>query len=146
MRQSTVVPKEPVAYEAEELGNMSSVVMPKTELLAILRKNREEHRTIYEEAKFGFEAAFLKELKSMAKQAKKGNFRMQVNLEQPINFLDDYDKAILMLEHTQRDPILLQVREFESYVQDKWNWHNAFSTSNAAYSRTAQSLGGKYVL
>lgn len=142
MRSSLV--EQPYEQEVANLGNMGSVVMAKTELLKILRKNREEHQTIYQEAKEGFKAAYVKELKRLAKEAKKGNFVMHVQLVRPVSFMDDYDKAIMMLEHTQRETILLQVHEFQSYVQDKWQWAQAFSSSNAGYSNTAQSLGAKY--
>jgi hypothetical protein len=120
---------------------MNYVKVNRNELLDVVRKNREQHRKIFEEAIEGYRSAAIKELDAMLNEAKAGKrIRRTVSLVEPVDQTREYNKVIRMLEMSTEDVIELQEHEFSQYVLDDWGWKGQFLASNSAYSSTAMGL------
>ncbi len=48
----------------------------------------------------------------------------------PTEYLEDYDRAISMLEFSVADKVNLSVKEFDAYVRNNWSWKTQFATTN----------------
>lgn len=51
----------------------------------------------------------------------------------PTNHLNDFDKAILMLEYSVAEKVNLTPDEFDSYVRNNWKWKEQFVASNRGF-------------
>lgn len=113
---------------------MRSIKVKKTELLAKLEENAKNHMNTFEKASEGYRKAMISTLEKMLDMAKKGKrVEHYINLVQPMNQFEDYERSIGMLKmHTEED-IEITSQEYAQFVQDKWNWSQQFTTSNSAY-------------
>jgi hypothetical protein len=155
----------------QEHGSLSSIVAKREVLLNKLKENRDKHNAIYDAAVSGYYLKIADELdfkKSVAeklileydkkkklaleKQQFSSVFKVSFNPTQfsaakPESHVQDYDKAILMLELSIYDSFNLTGQEFERYVMNNWEWKNSF-ISNATpyvtgfYQGTGVSFGG----
>lgn len=117
---------------------MNAIKVKKSELLDVLKKNREQHRKIFLEAQEGYKHAAIKELDSMLDDARAGKrIRRSMTLVEPQDQTSDYDRAIRMLEMSQDEVIELEEHDFMQYVLDDWGWKHQFLHSNSVYSATA---------
>lgn len=48
----------------------------------------------------------------------------------PVNYLEDYDRAISMLEFSVADKVTLTVNDFDAYARNNWKWKETFSKGN----------------
>lgn len=117
---------------------MENVTVNKETLLEELRRNREEHQQIFEEACEGYKTECINQLEEHLENVRSGKvFRVVVSLPTPEEHTKDYDRAIKMLEMSVQDEIVIDEYSFQCYVMDDWQWKRAFLTSNAGYSATA---------
>lgn len=117
---------------------MNEIKVKKSELLDVLKTNREAHRKIFLEAADGYRTAAIAELDAMLAEAKAGKkIRRSVALVEPQDQTSDYDRVIRMLEMSQDDIIELEEHDFMQYVLDDWQWKRQFLHSNSVYSATA---------
>lgn len=119
---------------------MQTIMVHKEKLLEVLRKNREGHRKIFEEALDGYRKEVVKRLDEQLARAKAGKrVYLAFQIVEPQNQTKDYDRAIGMLEMSIDDEISLSESDFRNYVMDDWNWKHQFLSSNAMYSGSAAS-------
>lgn len=114
---------------------MRKVTVNKEELLAEVKENREEHREEYKEAceNYRIEAARL--FREKADAADAGEIPdPSIDLDRPVEFLDEYDQAIRMLEMEQHDQIELTEDEFQKLVLDEWQWSSRFERHTSSYT------------
>lgn len=117
---------------------MKDVKVEKTEVLSILKQNREKHRGIFLEALDGYKARVTQILEEKLAAAKAGKyFKLYIMLAEPIDQTKDYDRAIKMLEMSVDTELTLSEADFRAYIFDDWSWKSQFLASNAAYSMTA---------
>lgn len=110
----------------------------KDELLTIIRKNRNEHREIFEEALDGYKKKMITYLESMIVELRKGNrISHHISLIQPIDQTKEYDRAIKMFEMSVDDIVELDEESFANFVLDDWSWKDNFINSNSVYSAKA---------
>jgi hypothetical protein len=120
---------------------METGKVKKAELLKILKKNRAEHREIFEEASEAFRKEVIKVLDQRLVDAKAGKrIRLRIDLTQPMDQTEEYDQAIAMCEMSVDDEIELSHENFRNYVLDKWHWRDQFIASNRAYSAKAAAM------
>lgn len=126
---------------------MENIKVKKTNLLNVLKENRERHQKIFEEALEGFRKLAIEKLDESLTRAKAGQkFRIYFGLQEPVNQTKDYDRAIRMMELAVDEVIELSERDFQQYVMDDWNWKGQFLTTNSAYSvMAAQELRAESV-
>jgi len=142
--------------------SLSKIKVSKSELLTIVRENKQKHDEIYEAAEAGYwlEAEeylkkFQKEqLTTMKKNYQKSikDLKKQVNKEFrlvdqkkkdgffymrkpfPENHSDDYQGTIRKLELCVEPEIELVDGEFDCFVRNKWNWRQSFLSTNSGYA------------
>ena len=127
------------------INGMKQVRVDKAKLLAILKKNREDHRGIFLAAQKQFRVVAIKALDAQLKAARTGRPFELVRLsalEAPQDHTADYDRSIQMLEMAVDKEILVDEREFQNYVQDIWNWSRDWAVSNMRYvSKNTRGYG-----
>lgn len=119
--------------------NFSRVRVSRKDLLGKVTQNRAAH-----------EKAFLAAMEGWRTQAKEAlHERLEVlrsdkegfdekglyfDMDQPKNFLHDYDTKIRMLEMSVDDNVTLSEGDFHELVMDDWSWKNQFVGTTARYS------------
>lgn len=117
---------------------MNRVKVEKENLIATLKKNRDEHRSIFLEAQETYRKQVIKELNAMLKEAREGKrIRRTVSLTQPEDHTSEYNAAIRMMEMSVEAEIELSASDFSQYVLDQWGWSRQFMASNRGYSAKA---------
>lgn len=129
----------------DEPRGMQAVKVKKSELLDILRKNREEHRETFLEALDGYHKAAMKALADRVQEAKDNQrISLTFHLEQPTDQTKEYDRIIKMLEMSVDDEVELTQKEFANYVMDDWSWMHQWLASNSRYSESARGKLAEY--
>lgn len=127
------------------INTMKQVRVDKAKLLAILKKNRDEHRGIFLEAQTQFRVVAIKVLDQQLKAARSGKpFELArlTALCAPEDHTVDYDRSIQMLEMSVDKEIAVDEREFQNYVQDIWQWSRDWAVSNMRYvSKNTRGYG-----
>jgi len=114
---------------------MKTVTIEKDKLLAVLFKNRTEHRRVFEEAQKGYRAKAIQALDMALRDAIAGmETRTHIKLEAPIDQTKDYDRAIQMLQMSVDEEIQLSEQEFAEYILDDWSWKSQFTTTHTLYA------------
>ncbi len=112
------------------------VRMTRESLVEKLTQNRKDHIEFYTEAKNKY-VAELKELMEEAliqlNETNELDLKAVQSLVIPQTYVEQYDEAISMLEHTVENEIVLSEIEFRNYVMDKWSWSRQFGASNIRY-------------
>ena len=105
-------------------------------LLERLRKNREDHRAIFERALEGFrkKAQFALE-RRIEDLRERGRGDVYVSIVEPRDQTKEYDRAILMLEMAVGETVELTEKKFANYVMDDWAWSEQFTSTTAEYLR-----------
>lgn len=125
-----------MAYDTEEitLRGIDTVRVNKDDLLARIKKNRDEHRQIFEEALEGWKKAVIKALEEAYQDALQGKeFRLHVGLVRPEDHTDQYDTVIELLGMSLDDELELTQNDFACYALDKWAWQAQFLTTSMDY-------------
>lgn len=116
---------------------MRSVKINKTELLDIVRKNKEKHAADYAESVEDYKAAALKVTQTNLKLAKSGDVEQIAKIkgmpQKPVSYDDAYNRAIRMLELSVEDVIEVEEDIFNQLVLDEWDWKHQFVASASLY-------------
>lgn len=92
-------------------------------LLETLRKNREEHQQIYDEALAAYCKRAQEHCEALVAKLRKGEAAyVGVNFNPPENHVKDYDLAISMVEMAETPLITLNAEDFSMLVRDDWGW------------------------
>jgi len=115
---------------------MDTITVPKGELIATLRQNRDEHRELFLKAQEVYREQMIAELDRALTEAKNGgriirSFRLPI----PEDHTDDFDTAIGMLEWDTGDTVKLTQREYMTYVKNEWGWQQSFRANTMSYSQ-----------
>jgi len=116
------------------------ILVKRKNLAWTLKENREKHLKHYEEAKNNWFVQTSNQLAAMAetirnqKELPKSTHELIKGIDIPVNFVDDYDAAILRFEWDTRDQIELTQAEFQQFVMDKWQWAPSFASNTLKYS------------
>ena len=107
-------------------------------LLGHLRKNRDTHVEIVEEAQTEFRRLAIERLDAMLKDAKSGKgIRTNLGLKVPTVHTDAFDNAIGIMEMTAEageEIIEIDAGEYERFVRNNWEWTQEFRASNSGYT------------
>lgn len=115
---------------------MNSVKMNRLELLKIVKENATKHVSDYDEAVIDYKAGVVKVAKSNLKIANAGELDKFVFLKMPplpVNYADNYSRAIRMLELSIEDVIEVEEHVFNQLVLDEWGWKQQFVAQSALY-------------
>lgn len=129
-------------YDTEEgtLRGISTVRVNKDVLLDRVKANRDEHRTIFEEALEGWKKKVIEQLEIRYNEALKGKkFDIAIHLPRPEDHTDQYDTVIELLEFSLDEELELTQAEFANYALDKWQWQAAFLATSSSYGSVTAS-------
>ena len=116
---------------------MRNVKLNKTELLDIVRKNKEKHVADYKESVQDYCDAALKIAQANLKLAKTGEMSkisdMQDMPHEPSSYEASYSRAIRMLELSVEEIIELDETTFNQLVLDEWSWKSSFTQTSTLY-------------
>jgi hypothetical protein len=109
-----------------------------SELVDTLKKNREEHVEIVEEAQAEFRKLATAKIEQMLEDARSGKgIQTSLGLKVPSIHTDAFDNAIGLMEMTMRaneTVIEIDAGEYERFVRNNWEWTSEFVASNRRYS------------
>lgn len=113
---------------------MEKVRVNKQELLDVLQENRDAHEALYQRALDGYKDKVRAELENYLRRVEDGEvLRISVALPKPENHLDEYDRAIRMVEMSVDDVLELREKEFASLVMNDWGWMQQFLATTSYY-------------
>lgn len=119
---------------------MEKLKFDKMFLLIRLGENKKRHEAIFDEAIVEYRNQAVEHL-----QRRLDDFAADVDvdlgfqLQKPTNHLADYNRVLMMIDHSTQVEIELSEGEYSQYVMDNWNWQRSFMTSNSLYSGIAVS-------
>ena len=114
---------------------MNTVAVKREELLTKVRTNRDAHRTLFLKAQEGYRKLVIEELDRMLADAKAGRpIARPINLVEPADHTEDYDRVLAMLEMSVDDTVILGAEEFSQYVLDRWTWSRFAISTNKSYA------------
>lgn len=125
---------------------MRQIKVNKASLLEIIKKNREEHRGMVEEAQKKFREVAIKALDITLRAALNGKAFELRNLSAlfvPEDHTRDYDRSIQMLEMSVEVEVMVSEQEFQNYVQDIWGWSRDWAMKNCTYMNENSRYYGK---
>ena len=115
---------------------MRTVTVNRDEFIQHVTKNRNSHRSVFEEALEGYRNRLTAELERRIRDLRRGREVDQyIGLPEPEDHTDDYDRILAMAEMSIDDTLELTEDEFAMYVMDQWRWKQSFSDSTALYVR-----------
>lgn len=112
---------------------LSMVEVDRKKLLTKLKENRAKHEAEYTEAKAKYEAAIVKELQTLLRNARKKDFPTHIETQPPEEYLEHYDRVITMLEMEVKDNVHITAEQAQQFVMDKWSWKHHFDMRNSSY-------------
>jgi hypothetical protein len=117
---------------------MREVTLRKEDFVKRVTENRENHRTIFDEAIAGYRNECIRELERRIDDLKAGkSIDRAIRLPVPEDHTSDYDQVLLMAELEVGDTITLANNEFAQYVMDNWGWKAEFVASSSNYTRNS---------
>lgn len=103
-------------------------------LLEKLTANRQNHRTVYEQAFDAYSGRLVSEIEGFLKQAKaRKSTRVYSTLPIPEDHTEAYDSVIALLEMSTEETIELDDEDARRYVLDRWEWERSFASNTTAY-------------
>ena len=114
---------------------MNAIKVKKEKLLEILKTNMERHKKIFLDALKGYRKIVIEILDKNITRAKSGGkIITYINLKEPVDQTQDYERVIGMLQ--MADDIIVELSEvdYTRYVLDNWDWSNNFYTVNSGYT------------
>lgn len=115
---------------------MEEIQVKKSELVARLQENRDNHRALFLEAQEGYKQALIDTIEEeliRARQGKQPQWKA-MRLPVPEDHTKDYDAVIDMVTMDVRDTIDLTQPEFRQYVRDEWRWREEFINTTRTYN------------
>ena len=115
-------------------NNKLKVEVKVQDVLKALQENRNQHEVSYHEARKKYVTEASEKLRERANALTTGDAKdHHVHVVVPVNFLEEYDNAISMLEMTTQETIQLDAEQFKAYIKDDWSWKKEFNAVNSAY-------------
>lgn len=113
---------------------MQSVKVKRLELLEVVKKNRDNHRSEFEKAIVVYRQRAIEELDKMIAAARNGDKIIRfVGLPEPEDHTDDYERVVRMLEMSVEENLEISARDFNCYVCDEWGWAESFTKNTKSY-------------
>ena len=122
---------------------MQEVNVKRTDLIAKIQENRDRHANTFKAAQDGYLETVRHAFDGWDKKLNHGpNAPIETAIKAvaqvstfhaPTSHLEEYDRALAMLDMSVDETITLQVNEFQQLVMDEWGWKREFIRSTSAY-------------
>lgn len=117
---------------------MNTVRVRKTDLIETITKNRDEHRGIFLKAQERFRERLIEELDARLARARKGKqVDLAIRLPEPVDYTDEYDRALDMLAWEIAEEVELDQQGFAQLVRNEWSWARTWASNSLAYTTGA---------
>lgn len=114
---------------------MNKVKVNKSELLEALKKNKENHKKLFDEAQENFRKRIIEELDRRLADAKADrSVQLYIDLPEPEDHTKDYERVIKMVEMSQDEILEISREDFAQYVMDDWAWRRAWVANTLSYT------------
>lgn len=114
---------------------MDTITVKKDRLIETLKRNRDEHVSIFERAQIVYRDKVIAAFEERLAAARRGDKVITyINLPEPENHLSDFETAIEMLEWDTAETVDLDRRDFKRFVQNKWEWESTYAANTRSYS------------
>lgn len=115
---------------------MNTIKVPKAELIAVVRKNRDKHREVYELAMNGYQKAAGDWLAERLQQAREGKLRDPLTFREPVpeDHTSDYDRILAMLDMSIDEVTEIEEHDFAQYALDEWGWKRQWLATASNYT------------
>jgi len=126
--------------QGEEMNLVDNMVLTYKieDVLNALKKNREEHMAIYNEAIENFWKTAEKKAEEFFGKVKNreggSEKRITFNINVPQHHLAEYDTVIKMLEMTKESEIALSQSQVNQYIMDRWGFQENFLCTVSGFS------------
>jgi hypothetical protein len=113
---------------------MQEITVDKSDLIAKIQANRDEHRSMFLKAQERYREAMIAELDRALQEAREGKaIQRAFALPVPEDHTDEFNTAIEMLEWEQGESVVLDQRDFMRFVQNRWEWEASFLRNTGSY-------------
>src|SRR4051812_3191998 len=113
---------------------MQEITVEKAALIEKIQANRDEHRSMFIKAQERYRDAMIVELDRALQEARDGRkIRRAFTLPVPEDHTEEFNTAIEMLQWEEGNSVVLDHRDFQRYVQNRWEWAASFAASTASY-------------
>jgi hypothetical protein len=113
---------------------LESVTIERNKLIEIVTANREKHVNAYTETMAEYKIKYRDRLLELHGLSERGTYD-DVKLRKPRTYVDDYDRALRMLELSVDNDITVTEHSFRQLVLDQWQWQHDFTETNALYAK-----------
>jgi hypothetical protein len=122
---------------------MNTVMISREKLSEQLEKNRDEHKIIYDVALLGWKTEVIVALRRALNKAVDGTeYITDLDIDPPENHLNEYDEIIDRVKWHEENMITLDLREFNQFVRDSWDWMPHFLNNAFNYSSSTSPSSG----
>lgn len=119
----------------DELRGLDTVRVSKESLVERIKVNRDNHRSVFEEAIDGYHKAVITALDAALKDARAGKkYTPTIFLPEPQDHTRDYDRVLAIFDFSLDDEFELSAKEFAQYVLDDWGWKGDFIITASNYT------------
>ena len=113
---------------------MENITVEKDRLLSTIKENRNAHREQFLAAQEKYRERVIGELdKRLVAARNGGRIDLGFRLPEPVDYTDDYDTAIQMIEWSLGDTVELSHDDFARYVLNDWEWKRMFAANTQSY-------------
>ena len=127
-------------------GYSKELTYERNKLLQVISKNRVQHVEDYNLAVKEYREQLVKRLNKLLKKAEyekrhpaETNLETyHIDLEVPVCYVKDYDRAIAQFDMTTEQIIKLNSVEFSQLVLDEWDWKAHFDSNTMSYANAAK--------
>jgi hypothetical protein len=122
---------------------MDKVQVNKEELIAVLTKNRDQHKKDFEAAMGGYRLVAEAELKKRLKKVRSGQeFNLNFyKLHVPDSHVKEYQNVIDMLGVCSDVNISITMEDYLKYYKNEWSWCSSWQYSNSGYATLYNTPG-----
>lgn len=117
---------------------MNAITVKKTDLVAKITANRDLHVAAHKAALDGWRKtvkdALEEALPAFERDEDLAAFNFAYKYAKPASFVEEYDRALEMLEWETADDIRLSEVDFRHFVQDDWDWSKGFKIGTSQYT------------
>jgi len=118
------------------------ITVERQKLLDHLKRNRETHLAMHNEAMEGYCINAKKCLNNMQQELEENPTKFDHNkylkeLERPKFYGQQYNRAISMLEWSTEEKITINHNQFDSWIRDKWGWKKEWLVLNSLHRSRA---------
>lgn len=113
---------------------MDLVTVRKTDLIEVVKQNREKHNLIFAESVNGYWEKAQTELDKQIEKARiKDTSGLHLSLPYPTSHEKEYIRALKQLEMSVDENIELSQNEFSQLVMNDWSWKTSFINTYSTY-------------